>query len=147
MNMHVGCMGLAPGSRSFVDSIPPLPTGGNLDNRRIGKGTIMYYPVEVARGLLSMGDAHAAQGDSELDGTGIETSITGKFKISLIKVADFDDAMKVQDFPLGETDTEWIVHVSRNLGLVRLRCKMVTCMKSILQSKLTIHSFCISSFL
>jgi acetamidase/formamidase len=114
MYMHVGCMGLAPGSHSFVDSIPPLPTGGNLDNRRIGKGTIMYYPVEVAGGLLSMGDAHAAQGDSELDGTGIETSITGKFKISLIKAADFDDAMKVQDFPLGETDTEWIVHISRN---------------------------------
>lgn len=38
--MHVGCMGLAPESHSYVDSIPPLPTGGNLDNRRIGVGTI-----------------------------------------------------------------------------------------------------------
>ena len=47
----------------------------------IGVGTTMYYPVEVAGALLSMGDAHAAQGDSELDGTGIETSLTGKFKI------------------------------------------------------------------
>ena len=63
-----------------------------------------------------MGDAHAAQGDSELDGTGIETSITGKFKISLIKAADFDEAMKVQDFPLGETDTEYIIHVSDSQG-------------------------------
>jgi acetamidase/formamidase len=71
--------------------------------------------VEVAGGLLSMGDAHAAQGDSELNGTGIETSITGKFKISLIKASDFDEAMKVQDFPLGETDTEWIIHVSSTL--------------------------------
>lgn len=57
-----------------------------------------------------MGDAHAAQGDSELDGTGIETSITGKFKIDLIKAADFDEAMKVQDFPLGETKDEYIIH-------------------------------------
>ena len=57
-----------------------------------------------------MGDAHAAQGDSELDGTGIETSITGKFKIDLIKAAEFDEAMKLQDFPLGETKDEWIVH-------------------------------------
>jgi len=113
INMHIGCMGLAPESRSYVDSIPPMPTGGNLDNRRIGKGTTMYYPVEVAGGLLSMGDAHAAQGDSELDGTGIETSITGTFKISLIKAVDFDEAMTVQDFPLGETDSEWIVHVSK----------------------------------
>lgn len=115
IDMHIGCMGLAPESRSYVDSIPPMPTGGNLDNRRIGKGTTMYYPVEVAGGLLSMGDAHAAQGDSELDGTGIETSITGKFKLTLIKAADFDDAMKVQDFPLGETETEYIVHVSNAL--------------------------------
>ncbi|CAB9503613.1 Acetamidase formamidase [Seminavis robusta] len=110
IDMHIGCMGLAPGSHSYVDSIPPLPTGGNLDNRRIGKGTTMYYPVEVLGGLLSMGDAHAAQGDSELDGTGIETSITGRFKITLIKAADFDEAQKLQDFPLGETSKEWIVH-------------------------------------
>ena len=110
INYHVGCMGLAPESHSYVDSIPPMPTGGNLDNKRIGIGTTMYYPVEVAGALLSMGDAHAAQGDSELDGTGIETSITGKFKISVIKAADFTPAQAVMDFPLGETESEWIVH-------------------------------------
>jgi acetamidase/formamidase len=38
----------------------------------------MYYRVAISGGLLSMGDAHMAQGDSELDGTAIETSITGK---------------------------------------------------------------------
>ncbi|KAG7361755.1 AraC family transcriptional regulator [Nitzschia inconspicua] len=110
INYHVGCMGLPPASHEFVDSIPPMVTGGNLDNKRIGIGTTMYYPVQVAGALLSMGDAHAAQGDSELDGTGIETSITGRFKISVIKAADFNDWQKELDFPLGETDTEWIVH-------------------------------------
>ena len=35
-------------------------------------------PVAVKGGLLSMGDAHLAQGDGELDGTAIETSITGE---------------------------------------------------------------------
>ena len=110
INYHIGCMGLAPESHDYVDSIPPMPTGGNLDNKRIGIGTTMYYPVEVAGALLSMGDAHAAQGDSELDGTGIETSITGTFKITVIKKANFTEGQKVVDFPLGETDTEWIVH-------------------------------------
>lgn len=110
INYHVGCMGLAPESHDFVDSIPPMPTGGNLDNKRIGIGTTMYYPVEVAGGLISMGDAHAAQGDSELDGTGIETSITGTFKISVIKQADFSASQELLDFPLGETETEYIVH-------------------------------------
>ena len=110
VNYHVGCMGLPPASHAKVDSIPPMPTGGNLDNKRIGIGTTMYYPVEVAGALLSMGDAHTAQGDSELDGTGIETSITGEFKITVIKAADFDEAQKVQDFPLGETADEYIIH-------------------------------------
>jgi len=110
INMHVGCMGLAPASHSSVDSIPPMPSGGNLDDKRIGKGTTMYYPVEVAGGLLSMGDAHMAQGDSEMDGTGIETSITGTFKITLIKKAAFKPWMGKLDFPLGETATSWIVH-------------------------------------
>ena len=70
----------------------------------------MYYPVQVAGALLSMGDAHAVQGDSELDGTGVETSITGKFKISVIKGADLTPAQKVQNFPLGETNDAFIVH-------------------------------------
>jgi acetamidase/formamidase len=110
INYHVGCMGLAPESHDFVDSIPPMPSGGNLDNKRIGIGTTMFYPVEVTGALLSMGDAHAAQADSELDGTGIETSITGKFRLTVIKAANFTGGQSVVDFPLGETETEWIVH-------------------------------------
>jgi acetamidase/formamidase len=110
INYHIGCMGLAPGSHDFANSIPPLPTGGNLDNKRIGIGMTMYYPVEVAGGLLSMGDAHAAQGDSELDGTGIETSLTGTFRITVIKAADFTASQRLLNFPLGETETEYVVH-------------------------------------
>ena len=51
-----------------------------------------------------------AQGDSELDGTGIETSITGKFKLEVVKAAAFGDMEAALDFPLGETATHWIVH-------------------------------------
>ena len=76
-----------------------------VEDKRIGKGTTMYYPVEVAGALLSMGDAHMAQGDSELDGTGIETSITGKFKLEVVKAVDFGAMESALDFPLGETAT------------------------------------------
>jgi acetamidase/formamidase len=44
----------------------------------VAKGATLYLPVQVAGALLSMGDAHTAQADSELDGTGVETSINGK---------------------------------------------------------------------
>ncbi len=35
------------------------------------------------------------QGDSELDGTGVETSVNGKFKLTLHKKADLPPSLKV----------------------------------------------------
>jgi acetamidase/formamidase len=32
-NLHIGNIGLAPEWDETVTSIPPLPTGGNMDNR------------------------------------------------------------------------------------------------------------------
>jgi len=107
--LHVGCMGLAPPSPAFVDSIPPMPYGGNLDNNRIGVGATMYYPVGVPGALLSMGDAHLAQGDGELDGTAIETSITGDFRITVIKPGD-DMFVEGLDFPILRNDKELLAH-------------------------------------
>ena len=40
----------------------------------------MYYPVEVAGALLSMGDGHGAQSDGETAATGVEVSLNGKFR-------------------------------------------------------------------
>ena len=51
--------------------------------------------MQVAGALLSMGDAHVAQGDSELDGTGIETSVTGKFRIKLHKKGQLPKIVQV----------------------------------------------------
>jgi acetamidase/formamidase len=108
---HFGTMGVAPKEADFVDSIPPGYFGGNIDNWRIGKGGTMYYPVAVEGALLSAGDPHAAQGDSELAGTAIETSLTGLIRVTLHK-ADSLAGTPVEglDFPLLETADEWVVH-------------------------------------
>lgn len=42
-----------------------------------------------------MGDAHAAQGDSELDGTAVETSITARVKVTLHKKASLPKLVQV----------------------------------------------------
>ena len=84
---HFGVLGLAPAEADVVNSIPPSYTGGNIDNWRIGKGSTMYYPVSVPGALLSVGDSHASQGDSELCGTAIECSLTGTFQLILHKNA------------------------------------------------------------
>lgn len=108
-NFHIGNIGLAPKYNSTVDSVPPLVTGGNMDNRRIGIGSTLFLPVEVAGAFLSAGDAHTAQGDSELDGTGIETSINGKLKLTLHKKDDLPVVVQDLKYPLIETSDNWVV--------------------------------------
>jgi acetamidase/formamidase len=108
---HFGVIGLAPKEADIVDSIPPSYTGGNIDNWRIGKGATMYYPVAVEGALLSVGDPHASQGDSELCGTAIECSLTGTFQVILHKKADLvGTALEALDYPMLETQNEWLVH-------------------------------------
>lgn len=108
---HFGTLGLAPAEADFVDTIPPSYTGGNIDNWRIGKGAVMYYPVAVEGALLSAGDPHASQGDSELCGTAIECSMTGVFQLILHKKADLGGTPLEQlSYPMLETPTEWLVH-------------------------------------
>jgi len=108
---HFGTMGLAPAEADMVDSIPPSYTGGNIDDWRIGKGATIYYPVSVAGGLLSVGDPHASQGDSELCGTAIECSLTGTFQLILHKQADLKGGvLEKLNYPLLETKDEFVVH-------------------------------------
>ncbi|WP_017299851.1 acetamidase/formamidase family protein [Nodosilinea nodulosa] len=111
LRLHLGSMGVAPSEADVVDSIPPSYFGGNLDDRNIAIGTAMYYPVAVPGALFSGGDAHASQGDSELDGTAIETSITGLFQFVLHKKADLAGTiLEGVNYPLLETPDSWIVH-------------------------------------
>jgi acetamidase/formamidase len=111
LRLHIGAMGLAPKEADIVNSIPPGYFGGNLDDRNVGMGTSMYYPVSVPGGLFSVGDAHAAQGDSELDGTAIETSLIGTFQFVLHKAANLRGTiLQGVNYPLLETPDAWIVH-------------------------------------
>ena len=107
---HFGVMGLAPKEADIVDSIPPGYFGGNIDNWRIGKGATIYYPVAVPGGLFSVGDSHAAQGDSELCGTAIEMSLTGTFQLVLHKKDKLTGSLAGLNYPLLETQDEWVLH-------------------------------------
>src|SRR6267143_2936462 len=108
---HFGVLGLAPAEADIVDSIPPSYVGGNIDDWRIGKGATMYYPVAVPGGLLSAGDSHASQGDSELCGTAIECSLTGTFQLILHKRDTLaGTALAGLDYPLLATQDEWVLH-------------------------------------
>ncbi|HEX9727754.1 MAG TPA: acetamidase/formamidase family protein [Gemmatimonadales bacterium] len=79
-----GVMGVAPATDSMLSTIPPRANGGNMDNRDLTAGTTVYFPVFVEGALFSIGDTHAAQGDGEVAGTGIEAPTRIVYRISVL---------------------------------------------------------------
>ncbi len=97
-----GSMGVAPAaSTGRVSSTPPGVHAGNLDNRELITGTRLFIPVQATGALFQVGDGHAAQGDGEVDQTGLETSLIGTFRFLLHK----DMHLK---WPRAETPTHFI---------------------------------------
>ena len=81
-----GTIGVAPPRlQGRIPSGPPGYHGGNLDLKELVAGTTLFLPVHVSGALLSIGDGHAAQGDGEVSGTAIETFLSGRFRVSLLK--------------------------------------------------------------
>lgn len=70
----------------------------------------MFYNVEVPGGMVVVGDTHAAQGDSELAGTAMETSMTTKLRITLHKAGSLPKKVANMPFPLLETSSQFVVH-------------------------------------
>jgi len=58
--------------------------GGNMDFNEIVEGATIYLPVSVPGALLYLGDAHAVQGDGELNGNALETSLDVEFTVDVI---------------------------------------------------------------
>jgi acetamidase/formamidase len=98
-----GSMGVAPHPDSGrVSSNPPGQHAGNMDNKELVAGTTVYIPVWVEGALFEVGDGHAAQGDGEVNQTGLETSLQGRLQFVVRR--DFSI-----DWPRGETATHHIL--------------------------------------
>jgi acetamidase/formamidase len=80
-----GVMGVAPGDDGELSTIPPRRNGGNLDIRQLVKGATVLFPVLAPGALFSTGDVHAAQGDGEVCGSGIECEATVTLRFNLMK--------------------------------------------------------------
>ena len=81
----LGCVAVAPPGHmayrtGFLGSF-----GGNMDYNQIREGTTVSLPVSAPGALLFVGDGHAAQGDGELTGDALETSMDVEFTVNLIK--------------------------------------------------------------
>ncbi len=84
----LGVIGVAPDLPGQHSSVVPTLAGGNIDVKYTRAGSRVLLPVLVEGGLLSLGDAHALQGDGELNGTAIECEADVVIKVDLISQAN-----------------------------------------------------------
>jgi amidase len=80
----VGCLAVAPPAHQAFRTGYPGTFGGNMDYNQIREGTTVYLPVSVPGALVFIGDGHAAQGDGELTGNALETSLDVEFTVDVI---------------------------------------------------------------
>lgn len=97
-----GSMGVAPPSEyGRVDSAPPGIHAGNMDNKELVAGSVLYLPVWAPGALFEVGDGHAGQGNGEVDITALETSQVGTLQFIVHKNTG-------QKYPRAETPTYYI---------------------------------------
>jgi acetamidase/formamidase len=81
----LGCVGVAPARKEAISTAAPGAFGGNMDYAFMGAGVKLMLPVNEPGALLFLGDGHARQGEGEVAGTGLETSLDVEFTVDLIK--------------------------------------------------------------
>jgi len=82
----------------------PGAYGGNMDFSLLTKGATLYLPVLQSGAFFYTGDAHAVQGDGEVNGTAIETSLTAVLEFVVRKGAG-----KTMKWPRAEDRDSWYV--------------------------------------
>jgi len=100
----LGVIGVAPQTGS-VSTVAPGPHGGNLDALSAGTGSTVYLPVAHPGALFAAGDMHAAMGNGEVSGTGIEVGGTATVRLRVLHELPVS-------WPWLETHDTWGVLVS-----------------------------------
>ena len=85
LHPFLGSVGVAPPGADSISSGGFGSWGGNLDFSAITESSTLYLPVFHDGALLYLGDGHALQGDGELNGDALETSMNFTFTVQVIK--------------------------------------------------------------
>ncbi len=81
----LGRVAVAPRGEEAFGGLWPGDFGGNMDAPEIREGTTVYLPIFHDGAYFYFGDGHARQGEGEVNGTGLETSMDVILKIDVIK--------------------------------------------------------------
>ena len=81
----LGRLAVAPGGGEAFGGLWPGDFGGNMDAADAREGTTVYLPIFHEGALFYFGDGHALQGDGEIAGSGLETTMDVTLEFDLIK--------------------------------------------------------------
>ena len=81
----LGRIATAPAGGEAINTSWPREFGGNMDTADAREGNTVYLPIFNDGAYFYFGDAHALQGDGEICGTGLETTVDVTFQFDLIK--------------------------------------------------------------
>jgi amidase len=85
MHPMLGCIAVATGPAQAPPGTGDSGNwGGNMDFNELVEGATVYLPVLNPGALLYLGDGHAVQGDGELTGDALETSMDVEFTVDVI---------------------------------------------------------------
>jgi len=85
MRPMLGCVAVAPARKEAIATSTPGAFGGNMDYAGMNQGVKLMLPVNEPGALLFIGDGHALQGEGEVVGTGLETSMDVEFTVQVVK--------------------------------------------------------------
>jgi amidase len=98
----LGRLAVAPAGDEAFGGLWPGNFGGNMDAADAREGTTVYLPIFHDGAYFYFGDGHALQGDGEICGSGLETTMDVTFQFDLIK------GKRIR-WPRGEDDTHIMV--------------------------------------
>ena len=81
----LGRIAVAPANEEAFSGLWPGNFGGNMDVPEVREGTVVYLPIFNDGAYFYFGDGHARQGEGEVGGTGLETSMDVTLKVDVIK--------------------------------------------------------------
>jgi len=86
----LGRVAVAPRGQEAFSGLWPGDFGGNMDASEVREGTTVYLPIFHDGAYLYFGDGHARQGQGEVAGTGLETSMDVILEIDVVKGKTID---------------------------------------------------------
>lgn len=81
----LGRVAVAPADGEAFAGLWPGNFGGNMDAADVREGATVYLPIFNEGAYFYFGDGHALQGDAEICGSGLETTMEVTFQFELIK--------------------------------------------------------------